>query len=591
MLFLSLSQNLHEVLRSIAPHIDESQDLPSIRNKNDELWDLNRLFICLVYENKELFVKGLELIGKKRPDDLCTLLVSIEFLLIQISSKINTDSACEILTSALDKLSSLQDDAVNGAIKEHDRCLLELKKTKPGKNEFCIVDLIESAKQKLCCHEIRNSNIKKYINHEQCLDVLIDWDDKVVFECDKHSQTALHYAIRCKNYEAIKKLLNKGAYIGMDGKRGHGKQKKTFNIQRLSPKVLEEHFDSCISVREDHIEIDFKNLIAPSDHRSKRLYPHDMNIIEFMSDSTDYKHLIVHPLISSFVMLKWNRLANFIYTDFAQHFILMIMTIIYVLKGDTIIFSFFKLNWLKYYIWVLVAYLVVRRIGQQIFWRGRKTRYNLLQCLRTLFIVISLSLVLVDFSRTNREIFGTIAILSTSVEAFIEAGSLFWSFSKYYIMFLDVAWNSIKSLQLCVIALPAFAASFNLLYRDPLLIERESACQLNDTCDLMNDAISDVSISQSPFSRFDSSLLKIIVMSTGEFEASASNFDLNVMTLALLLCFVFLIATVFMNLMNGLAVGDTQKIQSNAEVVCMQQRCRILARFEDIFSKQLNWIT
>ncbi|XP_055298586.1 uncharacterized protein LOC129566561 isoform X2 [Sitodiplosis mosellana] len=515
-----LEKNLHEILRSIAPHIDESHDLPSIRDKNDALWDFNRLFICLVYENKPLFVKGLELVAEKRPADLCTLLVSMEFLLIQLSSKINTDSACEILASAKEKLSSLDNDTIKSAIKEYDDYLPELKRTKPEKNGFCAVDLIESAKQKLCCHGMRNSNIKKNIDHKQCLDVLIDWNEKELFECDKHSHTALYYAIQYKNNEAIKKLLDKGVYIGMDGKSAQRKYETSFNMQRLHPKVLEEHFDSCISLQEDHIEIDFKNLIAPSSEE-----PHAMNFIEFMSDSRDYKHLIVHPLISSYVMLKWNRLACFIYTDFMQHLILMMTTIIYVLK---------------------------------------------------------------DFSETNREIFGTFAILSTSIEAFISAGSLFWSFSKYYVMFLDVAWNSMKSLQLCAILLPAISASFYLMFRDQYSTESSVVAENGGPYDIMNKTNGETG---SSFSQFGPSLLKTIVMSTGEFDASSSDYDLNVMTLGLFLCFVFLISTVFMNLMNGLAVGDTQKIQSNAEVVCMQQRCRILARFEDIFTNQKNWFS
>lgn len=280
-------------------------------------------------------------------------------------------------------------------------------------------------------------------------------------------------------------------------------KKRSFNIQRLNRKVLEEHFDNCISV---HVEIDFKNLIAPYDNRSKRLYPQDMNIIEFMSDSIKYKHLIVHPLISSFVMLKLNRLASFIYTDFAQHFILMITTMLYVLKGDRIIFSFFKLNWLKYYIWALLAYLVIRRIGQQIFLRGRKTRYNACAHYSRSFRCDSFWW---NFRKQIAKYSEQLPFYRHHLRPSLKLGHCFGIFQN---IFENVAWNPIKSLQLCIIALPALAASFNLLYRDPLLIERESVCQMNEICDFMIDANSDDSMSHSPFSRFDSSLLKIIVI-------------------------------------------------------------------------------
>lgn len=48
----------------------------------------------------------------------------------------------------------------------------------------------------------------------------------------------------------------------------------------------------------------FENLICPSDD-----YPNDMAAIEFMSNSRDLKHLLEHPLIASFLFVKWNRLA------------------------------------------------------------------------------------------------------------------------------------------------------------------------------------------------------------------------------------------------------------------------------------------
>ena len=60
-------------------------------------------------------------------------------------------------------------------------------------------------------------------------------------------------------------------------------------------------------------------------------------------------------------------------------------------------------------------------------------------------------------------------------------------------------------------------------------------------------------------------------MSAGEFEAANSHFDSSVISANLFLVFLFLISIVFMNLMNGLAVSDTQKIQSDAEATSMIQ--------------------
>lgn len=79
-------------------------------------------------------------------------------------------------------------------------------------------------------------------------------------------------------------------------------------------------------------------------------------------------------------------------------------------------------------------------------------------------------------------------------------------------------------------------------------------------------------------------------MSSGEFDATSSNFDASIMSSYLFLGFLFLISTVFMNSMNGLAVYGTQKIQSDAGATSLIQRVGVLAQYEGVKSYRKHWI-
>lgn len=89
-------------------------------------------------------------------------------------------------------------------------------------------------------------------------------------------------------------------------------------IWNINPQTLEKYFDQCI-IGEDLIVFNFENLICPSDD-----YPNDMEAIMYISNSRDLKYLLEHPLIASFLFLKWNRLALLFYLDFMWYFMLAI---------------------------------------------------------------------------------------------------------------------------------------------------------------------------------------------------------------------------------------------------------------------------
>jgi hypothetical protein len=77
------------------------------------------------------------------------------------------------------------------------------------------------------------------------------------------------------------------------------------------------------------------------------------------------------------------------------------------------------------------------------------------------------------------------------------------------------------------------------------------------------------------------SLLKTIVMFTGEFEVSNLSFGTVPYTShVIFLLFVVLMAIVLLNLLNGLAVSDTGEIRKDAETLSLAARAKLISRIE-----------
>jgi hypothetical protein len=86
------------------------------------------------------------------------------------------------------------------------------------------------------------------------------------------------------------------------------------------------------------------------------------------------------------------------------------------------------------------------------------------------------------------------------------------------------------------------------------------------------------------------SVMKTFVMMMGEFEAEslASEMANSPTFFCLFSLFVFIIAMVLLNLLTGLAVSDTQAIKSDAEVLSVVSRIRLIYEIE---STLLHWYT
>lgn len=118
--------------------------------------------------------------------------------------------------------------------------------------------------------------------------------------------------------------------------------------------------------------------------------------------------------------------------------------------------------------------------------------------------------------------------------------------SIFVTMFTTVSTKFFYLLLWYSILLIGFALSFFLVFGPPAPPKKE-----------------DEDAAGGGFADIPGSLLKVSAMMTGELEFGDLPFDANPWTSRLIfLAFLFLITIVLLNLLNGLAVSDTQAIQS-----------------------------
>lgn len=545
-------------------------EFPTFVERDDSVWDINRLFICLLYANDECFVKGILLIAEERPNDLYNVFTCTKCFLWQLEKWLHP-SVYETFQRASEKLESCNQFGMELVLKKfrifENNC--QYWKGKKYSNLMNVIDAI------MPDPKFQHRKFTELFNQGQCVEVIIDWDVNIIRR-HLHNHSALYHAVAHNHPTIILKLLQKGSYIGS------ARNLFDSNACATDLEILEEHFNDCITkciIDDRYIEIDLKNLLNPPNVSNEpcAIFVNEMKAIELIGERCEQRHLLIHPLIATFVLMKWNCVAFVFHIQFILYIVFIIFTVGFIWCTINDISSNTRMIFATGTIF-MSAYHAIRKIAHQIYancyqeLNFRDQFHNYLICANLTVTVTCVALLFIGVSPYYRPIVATVCIVSMAGRLFVLAGSLFWSFAQYYVMFLDVAKSSLQSLQLCIILLPTFCFSFYLLLRSETL-KTMSESQLNGQTINLN------------FSFLRSAVLKIVAMMAGEFDVGNSNFDVNYYSTCLFLGFVFFIMFVYMNFMNGLAVRNTHKIQNDAEATSMGQRVKLLAHIERLVSQ------
>ena len=395
----------------------------------------------------------------------------------------------------------------------------------------------------------------------------------------------LHYAARAKSSEAVSLLLRSGSYIG------HRNILGVPPLAHISPETLSEFFDDCLRSDKDRteeyeIEFDYRCLMphnincrgrdeaqeesrmTETDQDNAGDVNSEMEALVYIAENRALKPLLMHPLISSFLYLKWHRIRHILYVNFVFYVIFWALINLYIISTNnygsnpravsasgnssdyTSTMNFQKLGDLRSLTAIVLIFLGIRESFQLISspWYYVSSFENILE---VALIVLGVWVI----ATGNRQV-GAVVILLSAWELVILIGQ-HPRMSTGIEMFKKVSVNFIRFLFLYAFLIISFALAFYILFND--------------------------SKRDDNFPDPGQSLFKTIIMLTGEFDANDIPFDLHpVLSHCIFVLFVFLIAIVLFNLLNGLAVSDTADILNKSELVSLISRTKLVCYVERV---------
>ncbi|XP_065203448.1 transient receptor potential cation channel protein painless-like [Planococcus citri] len=404
---------------------------------------------------------------------------------------------------------------------------------------------------------------------------------------DELGMTALQLAIGVNHEFVIESLLNAGAdpYI----KDPDGKPTLTL----IPDYVLESYFDSCISLKREWVcptkigeKMSFNYSVFRRLDQNSTPTGYEMESFDLMEQIPELRELFKHPLSKSFLYLKWCLVKKYYYLNLAFYLTFCVAMSVHIfqiqdcptMQHDTETLSLLcHVPCLLPITLVFYSIFIIRELCQ-LSVSIRKYFGSLENWLEVVMISVIAAHV---WCQDDAHLAATV-ILTSWIEFVLLLGK-YPSFSIYIEMFKTVALNFAKFLTLYSILIGSFAYSFFILFRSETSKKIPSPPK---NCTKIEGQQDDEDGGENLINTWKDtkiSLIKSIIMMTGEFDASdlplGATFSFSYVFFIL---FVFLVAMVLYSLLNGLAVSDTREIMEDAEVVALISRVKQISQLEHL---------
>ncbi|XP_068230553.1 transient receptor potential cation channel protein painless-like isoform X1 [Palaemon carinicauda] len=423
-----------------------------------------------------------------------------------------------------------------------------------------------------------NSQKSDEVNYYQCLQILLEYKRFMNLDAQNDDgNTALHYSALCRDLRAFCDLLNSGADFNIRNIVGSSPLhyiKKEGMLQVLdnfikintNEKIIDKNF--WISL--DYGIMNRKKDISLTACNSSTVAT-EMDFLRLVSEIFEDSDILYHPLLDVFMNIKWQNIRRYFYVNFVIHFVFIVLIIAYIVAfhwpqntnnstkavdytGVKSLYEDNSLTSRKVFVAVLLLVLFLWQIVQLLIMNSWKIYLqNVKRMSEIVTIILTIVLLFVPCAEGIKMGVAAWVVVLTSLEFILQLGQL-PLFSVYITMFNTIAWNFFKFLSLFASVLFAFSFSFYILLYS----------------------------FTGTFSSFFASLLKIVIMTTGELEygdlpiSDSASPEASKVLLAL---FIFLVLLVLMNLLNGLAISDIQDIQRRAEII---SRINLIERIDQL---------
>ena len=174
---------------------------------------------------------------------------------------------------------------------------------------------------------------KKRVDYETCLDIVLNPTlsnmSSIINRQDILGNTALHYAVQFWDQDTVTRLLLLGANIGIRNNLEEAP------ISHILPDTMEDFLNiHCLKSEgnptNENFRITYKydflapekekvpvnstvdhtmNVKATEEGKNKNPTP-ETDVLWYMARSKDHRHLLKHPVITSFLSLKWSRISG-----------------------------------------------------------------------------------------------------------------------------------------------------------------------------------------------------------------------------------------------------------------------------------------
>lgn len=442
------------------------------------------------------------------------------------------------------------------------------------------------------------------VDFKGCLDLLLTHPKMNINinHQDLKDNTALHYAARNGDSDTVLELLRKGACIGLHNK---------FNeppLADINVKTLETYLDECITTNSERpsdddyeIHIKYSFLVYPNNSLENELckvplmdnsnnnnsdpkeygaiLAPETEALLYMTRNEELRPLLKHPVITSFLYLKWHRISSLFYANITFYSLLWLCLVLYIILGYGVEKqqpkSVEMLNIVTHVGAIIgLILLIIRELFQFLV---SPTRYlqSFENWMEIALIFVTGWIVSYDSAQEpTKQQLSAVAILLSSAELVLLIGQ-FPTLSTYIEMLRTVSWNFFKFLLWYCILIIAFALTFYTLFRKEEVNDDQIPPNPNKTGQEEEE--------EDFFEDPGRSLFKTIVMLTGEFDAGSIKFSTFPVTSHIIfIVFVFMVPIVLFNLLNGLAVSDTQEIRADAELVGHISRIKLVSYFESV---------
>ena len=496
--------------------------------------------------------------------------------------------------------------------------------------------------------------------YQRCLDVVLEPATEgflgqmrtLINKRDDRGNTALHYATQMWDQATVRRLLELGANIGMRNVWGE------LPISKIRPDTMEDFLsEHCLTssgdVNHDKFSISFKyDFLAPNIEALPEKYRVEEKTLDdkesllskmsssgdpgprhalpeteplwYMSQSREHRHLLKHPVITSFLWYKWQRIRRYFNRNlrFFTLFVFLLTWYIFQQCGNP---KTSNLEWYIFFIFLCVAmvffiikdwvndiksYQQNQRIENSAMQKESScllaTKLILSNWVEAAYIVLLVTILIFGSSILQYVLIGLLVIFSLRemMQMFVSIKRYFTSFENLMEITIIVLVTVLITNQddcgevnrhfSAIVIVLSWAELIVLVGRHPKLKEYNIYVTMFlkvlktflffitwyslfiiafglGFYILLHKAEEEVQAEDYVFfNRAWLSIVKTTTMFVGELEFSDIPIDLDSPLAPLAYCyflsFVFLIVVVLMNLLNGLAVSDTGIIREKAEI-------------------------